>query len=145
VVLPPALVEPYVAARAAVDRYSPTLEQAVLNDFFAEGYFDQHIRRTREVYRERRDALLAAAARHLTGRLDVEPTDAGLHTIGWLPQRTHEEDAAAKAWRLGVEITPLSHYERDAKRRPGVLLGFAGVPVPSIHRAVESLARALGK
>src|SRR5690606_16830392 len=52
-VVPPDLVEAFLAARALIDRHSPILEQAVLADFIAEGHFSRHIRRMRGLYAER--------------------------------------------------------------------------------------------
>ena len=64
-VLPGHLTEPMAAAKIAADRGSPALEQVALADFVTRGEFDRHLRRMRPVYRRRRDALLAALARHL--------------------------------------------------------------------------------
>ena len=44
---------------------SPALDQLALADLLERGELDRHLRRMRPIYRGRRDALLAALARHL--------------------------------------------------------------------------------
>src|SRR5580704_10350644 len=79
-VLPRHLTEPVTAAKIAADRGSPALEQVALADFVTRGEFDRHLRRMRPVYRRRRDALLAALARHLPW-LQPVGVSAGLHLV----------------------------------------------------------------
>ncbi len=67
-ILPPALVERFAAARALLDHVAPTVEQAALADFIDEGHFTRHLRRMRTVYGERKDSLLSIAAEELAGR-----------------------------------------------------------------------------
>ena len=57
-----------MAARAAADQHPPVLDQTVLADFLVEGHFARHLRRMRVAYRERLEALTAAAAALLRGR-----------------------------------------------------------------------------
>jgi GntR family transcriptional regulator / MocR family aminotransferase len=45
VVLPPALLEPFLALRFSTNRYARTLDQAILCDFIEEGHLGRHIRR----------------------------------------------------------------------------------------------------
>ena len=64
----------------------PIVPQMVLADFMTEGHFARHIRRTRTLYAARQMVLIEAAERYLTGLLDVEASNAGLHLLGWLPE-----------------------------------------------------------
>jgi DNA-binding transcriptional MocR family regulator len=75
----PRLWDAFLHAREALDIFSPTLYQLALADFLREGRFARHIRRMRDIYRRRRDALLAGLARHCHGKLVVHNADAGLH------------------------------------------------------------------
>jgi GntR family transcriptional regulator/MocR family aminotransferase len=64
-VVPPSLVRAFVTARYLMDRQPSSLCQEVAAAFMAEGHFAAHIRRMREMYREQRDALVAALRRRL--------------------------------------------------------------------------------
>jgi GntR family transcriptional regulator/MocR family aminotransferase len=76
-VLPPALVEPFVRAKWYADRQTAYLEQAALVDFVREGHFEQHVRRMRRVYKGRREALLARD-HHFGGHVTVVGEPAGV-------------------------------------------------------------------
>jgi hypothetical protein len=81
-IVPSDLRERLVAARAAADQHPPTIDQAVLADFIIEGHFARHLRRMRVVYRERLEALMAAAARYCGGVVRIRPVQTGLSSTG---------------------------------------------------------------
>jgi GntR family transcriptional regulator/MocR family aminotransferase len=57
IVIPVDLIRRFSAVREAMDIFPPTLNQAILADFIAEGHFARHIRRMRQIYGERRVPL----------------------------------------------------------------------------------------
>ena len=81
--------EPFAEAKLLADRGSPILDQLTFADFLAHGEFDRHLRRTRSVYRARRDTLLGALATHLP-QLRPAGIAAGLHLVTWLPDGVDE-------------------------------------------------------
>ncbi len=60
------------------------LEQCALAEFLSEGHFDRHLRKLRQVYKSRRDSLVAALQKHF-GSVDVSGHGSGLHLIWRLP------------------------------------------------------------
>jgi GntR family transcriptional regulator / MocR family aminotransferase len=142
-IVPPDLQAPLVAARAAADQHPPALDQAVLADFIADGHFARHLRRMRVAYRERLEAVTAAAEERCAGALRVRPTRTGLHVVADLlgadaARVTHE--AAAR----GVEVAPLSAYfAGSAASQNGLVLGFAAVRPDAARRGMEQLAAAI--
>ena len=143
IVLPAGLVEAFRRARSVIDGHSPTTEQAVLADFIAEGHFARHIRRMRALYEERQSALVEAAGRELAGRLDVPPSDGGMHLVGWLHSGVDDVKASECALAQGVFVRPLSSCSVSKVRRGGLLLGYAALTIPQIREGVKKLAQAL--
>ncbi len=142
-VVPPALVAPFVAARRFVDGHPPALEQAALADFVAEGHFARHLRRMRALYAGRVAALAAAARHDLAGLLDLRPTPSGMHLVGWLPPGVDDRAAARQAAAHDVVTVPVSSFAIEPLDRGGLLLGFAAVDEPAIRDGVHRLATAL--
>jgi GntR family transcriptional regulator / MocR family aminotransferase len=142
-VVPPDLVDGFVAARALVDRHSPTLDQAALADFIADGHFARHIRRMRALYAERQAILVEAATHGLAGVLDVSTAEAGMHLVGWLPPGVDDVEASRQAAAHGVEAPPLSLYSLEPPRHGGLLLGYTAVGEKEIRDGVQRLAKAL--
>ena len=142
-VVPPDLVDRVAAAKSVATRHAPLLEQAVLCDFITEGHFGRHLRRMREVYAERRSALLEAARQSLAGLLDISGVEAGLQTAGWLGAGIDADAVERAAAQRGVEVVSLGRYSRRAMVRQGLQLGFAAVDADEIRRGVRDLAAAL--
>jgi GntR family transcriptional regulator / MocR family aminotransferase len=140
-VLPRRLVGPVAEAKVAADRGSPVTDQLAFADFLAHGEFDRHLRRTRPVYRRRRDALLAALARHLP---DWEPTgvSAGFHLIAWLPPGLGEDEVVAAAARRGVGVYGIA-ADRMTPGRPAILFGYACLTEQTIAEGVALIAEAV--
>src|SRR5262249_13021379 len=80
-VVPAALADSLRAVRAALEDFLPSVTQLALADFIVDGHYARHVRRMRVLYRERRDALVAAARAAGRGRLRLRPVGAGLHAV----------------------------------------------------------------
>ncbi len=142
-VVPPALVEPFHAARAHMDRGGPILEQAVLARFIAEGHLARHVRQMRTRYSERQRILIEMSKKFLDGLLDVEDTKAGLHLVGWLPDGANDKQAAKALRNVGILAQPLSDYALQPLPRTGLILGITSIDVLDIPKAVKTVAHVL--
>ncbi|WP_449429912.1 MocR-like pyridoxine biosynthesis transcription factor PdxR [Pseudomonas putida] len=145
VILPHALVEPFCAMRAVMDRSPATLLQAVTADFIREGHFLGHIRRMRTLYQARQSALLNALQQRLGGFMQIKPVSAGMHLIGWLAPELDDQAIANGLAQQQIHTYALSDYCINRYLPPGLLIGFAGTPVEQAEEKVEALAQALLK
>lgn len=148
-VLPPALVEAFEQAHAILDRHTAIVPQMVLTDFIVEGHFNRHIKRTREVYAERRGSLLDAIELHLADELQLGAADAGLHFSVTFRNKRDDHAVARAARDKGIELRALSQFYNDdgniskESRASGLLLGFAAVPVAELKHGVQVLREVL--
>ncbi|MGE3888888.1 MAG: PLP-dependent aminotransferase family protein [Vicinamibacterales bacterium] len=142
-VVPADLVDRLAALKSVTSRHAPLLEQAVLCDFMEAGHLGRHLRRMREVYAERRDALQEGARAELGEWLELPAIDAGLQASARLRKGISGESAVAAAATRGVEVLSLSRYWRGREQWPGVILGFAAVDATEIRRGIHQLATAL--
>jgi GntR family transcriptional regulator/MocR family aminotransferase len=142
-VVPPDMVDAFTTARALVGWCSPAVDQAVLTDFVNEGHFARHIRRMRSLYAARQGALVEAAGRELGGLLEVSPSAAGMHLVGWLPEGVDDREAARAAAQYGVHTQPLSYFAVEHNRRGALVLGYAAYDEREIAEAAARLASAL--
>ncbi|MEW6736352.1 MAG: PLP-dependent aminotransferase family protein [Acidobacteriota bacterium] len=145
IVVPEDLKDAFIAARALVDRQSPSLDQAILTDFINEGHFARHIRRMRSLYEERQQVLVTAAKRDLAGLLEIEPSETGMHLVGWLPPGVDDKTAAKKAADYGLEVSPLSGYSPNPLPHSGLVLGYTAINERQIKDGVKRLAKALSQ
>lgn len=142
-VLPEDLVERFASASYFLDNHPPVPHQEALADFIGGGELARHVQRMRDVYRERRDALVEALEARLGGCLGVLEDRTGLHlTVRFLePRDDRRVEAEARDRGLGpLALSPF--YEREAGMS-GLVLGFGATSVEETGPAVETLARVL--
>jgi GntR family transcriptional regulator/MocR family aminotransferase len=143
VIVPPDLAEAILRARRASELHPPTLDQAALADFLAEGHFARHIRRMRSAYGERLLALEEAARRHCAGALRLRPARTGLHAVADL-KSADARVVFTEAAERGVEVMPLAAYTLGPDKPPnGLVLGFGAVPPDRLGEGMELLAAAI--
>ena len=139
VVAPPELGKMFRRVAGATMQGAPSSLQSIMANFMEQGYFNAHLRRMRRIYAERQTALVEAAAVHLEGLLDVQPTNTGFQTVGRLPEGFDEDAVAARARDRGIILSPLSRFSL-APAQKGLILGFSAVSSRATASAVQDLA-----
>jgi GntR family transcriptional regulator / MocR family aminotransferase len=142
-VVPRPLVGAFLGARFCSGRQAPIADQAAIHRFLREGHLARHLRRMRGLYRERQRCLLEAVAETLTGRLEVAPSEVGMHLVGWLPDGIDDREVAERAALRGLRAEPLSRYVLQHTLRPGLLLGYTAFDRASIRQGVAELGVAI--
>jgi GntR family transcriptional regulator/MocR family aminotransferase len=142
-VVPPALVDAFVAARAMSGRHSPSVEQAALTEFIEEGYFGRHVRRMRALSGERQAALIRALRREAGGLVEIEPSPAGMHLVAWLPEGVDDVEVSREALARGVESSPMSSFYAGRPPRGGLELGYAAFSEAQLRRGAAQLCAAV--
>jgi GntR family transcriptional regulator/MocR family aminotransferase len=139
VVLPPALVDPFLRVKRLLDRGAPTLMQAAVADFMNEGHFERHLRHLRKTYGGRQALLLAALPDRFRTQVRYTVEPAGLHVMFYLPSQLNEGEFVAAAQEAGVGIYPGAPFHLQASPPPSVLLGFSGVADVAIAEGIGRL------
>ena len=139
VVVPPDLVDRFLAVRLTSDIGPPTFFQAVLAEFLREGHFSRHIRRMRLLYQERRSALFESLHQELGVPVEVTGEQAGLHLSITLPRGFRDHEIAERAARQKLWLAPLSSSYLERPSPQGFVLGFSNISVEYMPRAVRRL------
>ena len=143
IVIPPDLMDRFVAVRVTMDIFPPYLYQEVLTDFMRMGHFGRHIRRTRQLYSERRTVLLKSLKSEFGDALEIHGADAGMHLTVTLPAGVTDREVVERAAKRGLWLWPLSPAYYGKNRRQGLILGFGSTPTDWIPRAVSQLRSAV--
>jgi len=142
-VAPPDLIGELLAVRKAVDHTTGSLVQATFAEFLERGDLDRHLRRSRRIYRERRDALVESLAERLPG-WRVRGVSAGLQAFVTLPCGQDSAAVADTARRHGIGLYPVADEHLDASRRSASLvLGYGTLRPSQIREGIRRLAAAL--
>lgn len=143
IVLPDSLVDAFMRARLLSDRHSPGAMQDVLARFIGEGHLLRHLRRMRDLYRERQASLIHSLTRATHGAIDLSPSLQGLHLAFEVGERVRDTELSQRAAGVGVQLAPISSYCIDARRR-GWLFGYAGYEEAALTRAANALGGQVG-
>ncbi|NIH85112.1 aminotransferase class I/II-fold pyridoxal phosphate-dependent enzyme [Amycolatopsis granulosa] len=142
VLVPPRYQREVVDVKRHADLGNAVLPQLVLGHLMESGELERHLRLLRRRHRRRRDAMIAALARHLPSAT-VHGAAAGLHlTITFRPGLSDVELAAAALAR-GVKVQPLS-WHRQLPGPPGLVLGYGATPPGEIADGIAVVAELAG-
>jgi GntR family transcriptional regulator / MocR family aminotransferase len=136
--LPARLVGAVAEEKRLSDLGTPVLEQLTLAAFLERGELDRHLRRTRPVYRRRRDALTAT----LDG-LTIDGIAAGLHALVRLPPGCSEAGVVAAARRAGIAVDALGPHVAGRARDPALLLGYTRLAEAGLEHSGRLLRNTL--
>lgn len=144
-VLPRALVRPFVAAKWVSDRFSTPLPQAALAEFITSGAFERHLRRAGLRNAARRRTLIGALQQHLGDRVEIAGENTGVHLAVWLngvkPQQVPALVVRAEA--AGVGLYPVAPYYSQPQSRGGLLFGYASLSEAAIRAGIRRFATLL--
>ena len=138
-IVAPADIADHIASEKKQDDHGgPALEQLALAELITSGELDRHVRRTRPIYRHRRDALVSAISRHFPIAA-VGGIAAGLHLTAHLPPDMSDVVLAERAAHRGILVTPAAAH-RLRPGNPGLLLAYSRMHEKALERGIIELA-----
>ncbi len=141
VVTPASVNHAIQAAKYLTDWHTALPTQAALARFIDGGSFARHVRRMREVYRERHQRIAATLSTMFGDELDVVASSVGMHVCAMARRATVAQIAAVveRAAEAGVACHPLSMFAYGGPPRPGLVLGYGGIATEDIDEGLRRL------
>ncbi|SFS44460.1 PLP-dependent aminotransferase family protein [Saccharopolyspora flava] len=144
--LPSRLVEPVRELKRTSGLHAPLFEQLAMAELILSGAYDQHVRRSRATYRQRREQL-GEALRGMRANHRPHPAgiSAGLHvTLQLDPEGPTESEVLDGARRHSVELQVLGpHWVAPGEHPPGVIVGYAAPSDHAFRPALRALVTVL--
>jgi GntR family transcriptional regulator/MocR family aminotransferase len=144
-VLPPQVSESITAALSTTGHFAPLLAQAALADFMNEGHFTRHLRRMRRLYAARREAFVSAFEHILGDWLTLPRTESGLQLAAVFHSAHDDRTVAARAQKLGINVSALSIQYAHGHPQQGLVLGFAASDERVTVQAMRKLRKILSE
>ena len=143
-VLPPAFVEPFVAALDAIDPGPSPVQQRALGRFLVDGLFDRHATRVRRALLDRQEAALEALERELGWLVEVQPAAGGTRLVATIvdPSWTASVVVQAAA-EVGVAIDSLGASRHEAAPDRELVVDYGHHDPIELRAAIRALARGL--
>lgn len=140
VVLPPTLIQPFLAVKWITDRMSSALDQEALAEFIQNGHYARHVTQMGKLYAARRACLVKSLDAEFGSRVRYYGEEAGLHLLIELESGADEHRIAELALRYGVRVYPASSYFVGSKPQgPVFLLGYSNLTENQIKMGVNRL------
>jgi GntR family transcriptional regulator/MocR family aminotransferase len=139
-VAPPDLLQSLEDELRQIDYGRGRIDQFALAHFITTGDYDRHLRKMRGLYRDRREALLAALSAELP-EVEVGGVSAGLHATVRFPRRLDEAGVLESANKRDVGLSFLrKHYIGAAPEQSILLLSYANLAESALRTGVRALA-----
>ncbi|MGD9030464.1 MAG: PLP-dependent aminotransferase family protein [Anaerolineae bacterium] len=137
------LMERLVAMKQSTDLLTSPLMQRALAEYLERGHLEGHLERTRSVYRERRDAMLAGLARYLPAEARWTIPRGGLFVWLTLPESVSAAQLYLRAIDHGVAFAVGSVFFPQNAVPSSLRLNFAAHSLAQIDEGLRRLGRAV--
>lgn len=139
IVVPPELRAAFEAAHRVLGGPPDALFQLAVARFIDEGHLTRHVTKMRKVYDERRTFVSGQLQKMKIPGLRVRDSGAGLHFIVEMPGALRDAEVTRRAEDRGLIVPALSSYFYGRPSLNGLVVGYAGTPLPRAARALDEL------
>lgn len=144
-VLPQKLLEKYEQSARFYSSTVSRVDQKILSQFIAGGYFERHLNRMRERYKGKHDLLLSLL-KPLERQFEILGEYAGLHVLLRARGPWPEHKLTAAAEEAGLRVYGLSGFYMNREECTGrgtIVLGYGGLQEDEIRTGAGLLVQAL--
>ncbi len=132
-----------VAYKRVYDLTTSNLYQRALEAYVTVGRYQAYLRRSCQVYRKRRDAMLRAIDRYLPAGVCVTQPQGGLFIWLQLPEGMSTDHLLPIACDQGVAFAPGRAFYADEGGESCMRLNFVAQPVENIEEGIQRLGKAI--
>ena len=144
IVAPPDVIAKLVQLKQGADLHTSTFNQIVTYEVAKNGFLDEHAKQIRSVYRERRDAMLAALDEFFPEEVTWTRPQGGLFLWVTLPHKMDSEELFDTALKNNVAFVPgASFYPEGDEGKLHMRLNFSYMECDRIHEGIRRLSVAV--
>jgi 2-aminoadipate transaminase len=140
IVAPEEIVTRIVKMKQGADLHSSTFAQAVAYEVARGGFLDRHVQKIRDVYRERRDAMLAALDRWFPRGVRWTRPQGGLFLWVSLPEGVNTTELLHEALAEKVAFVPGGSFFPGRTDAPNFRLNFSHSTPEKIEEGIRRLS-----
>ncbi|GAA0178378.1 PLP-dependent aminotransferase family protein [Clostridium sediminicola] len=139
-VLPVNLIEPIYQIKSLIDIHCPTLNQATMDKFIAYGYLEQHIAKTKKIYKKRRLILINALIDTFGKNVTILGKETGIHLVAEFSNITFTKELMNRIMDAGVYIMPVSYHAVIPEKHDSQLIfGYGNLTEDDILKGINIL------
>lgn len=139
VIAPPEVVGKLVQAKQGADLHTSTFNQIAAYEVGQGNFFDKHIRRICEVYRERRDVMLDSLEEHMPPGVHWTHPQGGLFLWATLPEELNSSRVLEDAVKEKVAFVPGEPFYPCGGGHNTMRLNFSNATPEKINEGIARL------
>ena len=143
VVAPQEVIARLVQLKQGADLHTSTFTQMVAYEVARDGFLDQHVKRIRAMYRERRDTMLAALTEFFPSEATWTRPKGGLFLWVTMPPQTNCEELLQAALRQNVAFVPGDSFYPAEPDGCHMRLNFSNCTPERIREGIRRLGAAV--
>jgi 2-aminoadipate transaminase len=143
IVAPASVIQHCVMVKQGMDLHTSSFIQMVAYEVAKDGFLTEHVRQIRDVYRERRDIMLAAMSEHFPPGVRWTKPQGGLFLWVTLPEELDSTAVLEEAINHKVAYVPGAAFYPDGKTRNNFRLNFSNAQPEQIQEGIARLGQVL--
>jgi 2-aminoadipate transaminase len=145
IVAPTEVIRHCVTAKQGMDLHTSTFVQMLAYEVAKDGFLEQHVRRIRQVYHERRDVMLATMARTFPPEVRWTRPAGGLFLWAILPEGVDSKKVLERAVAHKVAFVPGESFYPAGDGANTMRLNFSNATPEQIELGITRLGEVLTK
>jgi 2-aminoadipate transaminase len=142
-VAPKALYPKLLQAKQAADLHTPSFNQRMVAQVLKDGFIDRHVPTIRALYKQQRDAMLAALKAHMPPQVSWNEPVGGMFLWMQLPSHINTLPLLETAVARNVAYVPGAAFYADDPQHNMLRLSFVTASVSQINTGIAALALTL--
>lgn len=143
VVIPKRYIPVFERAKMRVERTFSVLESMALTELIESGMLDSHVRRTRDIFLKRRQALIFKLSIAFKGSITIPKDNGGTHLLVRFSEAIDSDRVCESARAAGLPMVSTSGFYVSNPRAGEFLIPFAHLEEHQIVEAVAKFAQHL--
>lgn len=139
----PGILHKINVGKQGADLCSSNLSQMMITSFFNNGDWHGYVKRLNAIYKERRDAMLAALAEYMPKDVYWTHPEGGLFVWATLPSYLDATAMLPRAISKNVAYVPGEGFYAGGEHKNNMRLNFSFVESEKIRRGIEILAEVI--
>ena len=137
---PEIVIDKIVQAKQSADLHTSPLTQLIAWAVAKDGFLDAHIAQLCEVYRHRRDVMLAAMEHYFPSEVRWTRPDGGLFLMAWLPEHMDSAQLLQEAVQRKVAFIPGRDFHIGNEGSNTLRLNFSNAQPAMIEEGIRRLS-----
>jgi 2-aminoadipate transaminase len=132
-------------AKQGTDLHTATFNQMIAYELMREGFLEKHVPVIRALYRERRDAMLAALAEYFPDTVHWTHPEGGLFLWVTVPEGIDTAQLLGDALEYRIAFVPGAAFHANGGGANTMRLSFSNVNQEQIEEGIRRLGKLLHK